>query len=377
MEQDDRVSAIIQRATVLGEPLNAEDKKILQRSLYGLAPSSTKYKQIYSLLRGDGPAESSYKLGDGPPGPTFQGPPTLDFLNLDHKGMNTLMSTPAHGRDAWSAAPSPSGRVANGTPSSQMMQPPSRGGQAQTPPGVETPLDEVFNNSDRQYSGGFHGPGTSAMDTGSDIADEVITPESILASMPEGYITSDMSPAQIAFARQDPRVLAEMYAEAIGGGANTANFIAPWVQSADAMSQSGILGGPTRDSTIFGGPTSDVQQMAQIEDVIEFMNQPGMQYIDPSVTYARSMERLGNTDFSDYTDAQGQSYDIDTIIEISNSALMSSAPFMSETAAAALSAQLKRAGVMYKTAIATGEISMEISYPAYLKMIEADKWMGQ
>jgi hypothetical protein len=38
---------------------------------------------------------------------------------------------------------------------------------------------------------------------------------------------------------------------------------------------------------------------------------------------------------------------------------------------------LKRAGVMYKTAIATGEISMEISYPAYLKMIEADKWMGQ
>lgn len=171
--------------------------------------------------------------------------------------------------------------------------------------------------------------------------------------------------------------MAALYAEAAGGGDGTAAFLMPLIQSADAMSQSGILGGATRDSTIFGGPTSDIGQLGQIEDVMDVMNQPGLQTIDTKETYRRSMERLGNTDFSQYAGDNGQPYTVDDIIGISNSALMASAPFMSRTTQAAISARLQQAGVQYKLSLATGDIDPSMSYPEYLRQIGADTWMGQ
>lgn len=378
----DRIDALLQRSRLGDVGLTPDERKELQRALYGLAPSSSRYRQIMSVLTGDGPAVSDYRSPnqreDGTwkkinEGPTFQGPPTLDFLNLDHQGMVDIPSTSnARGADAGGDYDPDVYNVMKARNEALRNK--------QNQSATDTPLEDGFaNNDNMSVSGGFHGPGKSAMDLGSDIANEMLPPGQLLDTNEEyaGYEFADMTPAQQIQLHQDPRVMAALYAEAAGGGDGTAAFLMPYIQSADAMSQSGILGGPTRDNSIFGGPSSDIGQLAQIEDTMDIMNRPGLQFFDNQELYRRSMERLGNTDFSQYSGDNGQPYAVDDIIGISNAALMASAPFMSRTTQAAVSARLQQAGVSYKLSLATGEIPPDESYPEYLKRIGADTWMGQ
>lgn len=375
----DRIDALLQRSRLGDVGLTPDEKKELQRALYGAAPSSKRYKDIYNLLRGDGPAESSYVSPSRNPdgsmkrmsdGPTFQGPPTLDFLNLDHQGMVDIGPSAARGADAGGDFDPDTYALMKARNEALRKK------QTQSP--TDTPLEEAFNDN-MAFSGGFHGPGRSAMDIGSDILDEVVQPGQVLdpGTQYGGYEFADMTPMQQIQLHQDPRVMAALYAEAAGGGDGTAAFLMPFIEGADAMSQSGILGGQGRDNSIFGGPTSDIGQLAQIEDVMDVMARPGVQFFDNQELYRRSMERLGNTDFSQYSGQNGQPMGVDDIIQVSNAALMASAPFMSKTTQAAVSARLEQAGVQYKLALATGEIPMDESYPAYLRRIGADTWMGQ
>jgi hypothetical protein len=360
----DRVDQLIQRKKMGDLILSPEEKEELQNALYGLAPSSARYRQIMEAL--GKPRESSYvSPNTNPDGtqkkvsggmPTFQGPPTLDFLNMDHAGMIDM----------------PEGSAARGFDASGSVL-------------GDTKLQDMYGKehgdvswSELMGGGGLTANSALGYDTPvtSDLAEERFDPGTILENQPEGYSWSGMAPAMISETRNDPRVFANLLAKDMGGGQGTAAQLMPYLQGADSLAAQGVFGGPTANNTIFGGPTSDVAAMAQIEDVADLMAQPGTQFIDTNELYGRSFDRLGNTDFSQYSGDNGQPLSNDDIIEVTNAALMASAPFMTQETAGYLSARLNQAGVEYKTLLATGEVG-NISYPAYLKSIGADQWLGQ
>lgn len=344
--------------------LTPQEKKILQDALYGLAPSSDRYKRIMALM--GKPRESSYTspMRDGSgdiikadrPGPSFQGPPTADFLNPDHavSGTPDIGRSSAHG---WDAA---------GTPYS--TDPVNDTGASQSP------QDGAWTN----FRGGGGLSANDVMDQSRlpNTLGEAYQPGDIIDNRPEGYATSDIAPGMLGGLRDDPRVLANLLAKSRGAGSGTAAQMLPYLQAAGDLSAQGVWGGPTNDDTIAGGPTSDAAALLQIEDVNNLMNQPGTQFINPGELYGRSFDRLENTNFDKYSDKDGQPISRDEIIDTTNNALFASAPFMTSETAAQLSGRLNQAAIDYKTKIATGEIGT-ISYPAYLKAMGADTWVNR
>lgn len=361
-----QVDAILQRKKVLGEPLTERDKKILQQALYGLPPSGQRYKEIYNALVGDGPAESSYRGPDA--GPTFHGPPTLDFLNLDYRQMRDLPeSSLARGADAGGPYDE---NVYNQMLAENIQRRNNRNG-IDHEAWAESAAESVARSMG-QPSLGSVGTSAGMQTNGADSIPGEKFPVGAMMPTPQGYSFDDVALIERQGLRDDPRVMANMLAEGKGTGTGYESTILPFIQSADSLSAQGVLGRGT-GSDLFGGPISASGNLANVEDVINMISQPQYFEMDPASLYRASFERSQSTDFEGITGQNGQPLSRDDIIDVTNSALMASAPFMTPEYAAALSGRLQRAAVQYKSLVARGEFNG--SYPAYLESIGAGEWV--
>lgn len=199
--------------------------------------------------------------------------------------------------------------------------------------------------------------------------------DTLMASMPEGYSFSNAPAYMAGILRENPEVLMNLMQKQNGGGAASEAWLMPFLQSADVMAGMGLLGGGQRDD-LFGGPVTNTGALTRMEDYMDQISQPGMQFIDPTWAYEEAFRRASNTDFSQLSGQNGQPVGPEDIISMTNSALMASAPWMTQEAQASLSGMLQRAGVQYISAIASGEIDASVSYPAYLSSIGADRWLS-
>lgn len=195
--------------------------------------------------------------------------------------------------------------------------------------------------------------------------------EDFLTNGPAGYSFSGLPPANIPFIKEHPDIMANIMSDYYGGGPATAEFMKPYLQSADSLVGMGVLGGGGDDLT--HGEPSPVLAMQQIEDVARVMQQPGTQFVDPGALYQDIFTRAGNTNMDGMPGRNGGDMGIEEQIDVTNTALLQASPFMTNDAAGVLGGKLEQAKRQYLTLLATGKTTM--TYPAFLKDIGAGEWI--
>lgn len=206
---------------------------------------------------------------------------------------------------------------------------------------------------------------------------------SFYQDLTSGTPLAGMSPAAIDMMSRNPEVFARMLSDQAGGGVNTESFLGPRAEAAMQLAGMGMLGHATEGiggmpgtegRNLTSAPSSDVEKMLAAQAFMDQFNAPGAQFVDVNKLFQEEFNRAANTNFEGLTDPQGRPLGIEGSIEMTNNALMASAPFMSQETQAWISSTLNYAAVQYMTELATGKTDM--SYPAYLKSLGVDQMLA-
>jgi len=174
-----------------------------------------------------------------------------------------------------------------------------------------------------------------------------------------------------------PDLMARMIAEKMGGGAMTAAMIAPEVQTAVDLVQSGQLGNVPVESGL-GPQDSTTAQLQAIEDfVTQSASSTGTQ-VDPYRAYKSGFKRALHT--SEEALQEGVADDatrtetLNQQIYTTQKALFAGASGMGPGAANKLKSRLDKAASDWLILAMKSAPGEYITYPQYLKQINAQKW---
>jgi hypothetical protein len=394
------------------------DMAILQRALFGLAPSSPEYREISAVL-GQGSAAGSVPVAptfesspipSGPSGdptaartqqPEFdwdainpfagRGTPTLDWAAGGTQGGPAPTGQQPTGA-AWEVTPLESGMGGLAAQSQAGMLGQggiSAGTSPRLPPeveslsGVERAMFDMQKrqqeagggnrlNTDVQggHQGGWQGIPFSAPPQPDESVPLVVDPGG-------NYTFSGATPQGVDLLTQNQGAYLNQYAAAKGGGANMAAFLQSPYIAADMLSRYGVLGG-AGTADLFGGANKGAyERQADIEEFLNSYNQQGMA-ANPGAMNRQILDRANATEWATTVNPDTQlAYTPDQIIDVTNEAMLTSAMFLSPEGVDWMKAVLESAKQEYIKKVASGEVNTDtLSYPAYLKQLGYDTLLG-
>lgn len=349
--------------------LSPDQIRQLQEALKGLPPSGPEFKAIMQTLKSSGVSNPYEEMQDD--GAFSFGAPTLDFMMRDPETDAMLaerrgpispenVNPGSTGYDFTGKRPEPG----NTRPADLGLPSPA---EAADKGQTETGLDLGASARLEDLYGGPQ-PGMSYNRDQMAIDEQSLLDNMNLATgNPDDYAFDDTPLGMRDMIASNPDVYANiMY----GDSQIKRETMTPFIQSAGALAAAGVIG-PSYSDDLHGGATSSSLRMQAMEDAVNTMDQPGMQFVDPGSIYGQMFDRASNS--YDPGDPTSDATKITEQIDLTNEALMNAAPYMAKDASEYLAARLEQARLEYITLIAKGEASM--TYPAYLQSIGADKWI--
>ncbi len=169
-----------------------------------------------------------------------------------------------------------------------------------------------------------------------------------------------------------------MLAKRMGGGANTASLVEPYVYSAMMLANIGVLGGGSGGDDLYAGPSSSEERLTFLEQFIDAFSEPGIgTSVNPYPLHQQILDRALNTATEKFAAGEGTTAGEPGIqVDVTNSAIMAVAPYLTPDAAAGLKSMLESMGGNYMVDIATGAVGPDVSYPQYLEQHGARNWIG-
>lgn len=350
-----------------------DDDIFLGQALTRLAPSSPTYRLIVSA-RGKGSFTQPdrletfnnqdrrnpiQQLGDmaGYRGPS----PTADFL----------MGDPGASEVDWNAPVGGSG----GPPSHTNLRQPAwqmpTGQDDWTVTGNEPNRPDApdFNVSSAAQAVSM--PGMGGITSGREFSQPELNQ---FFGVPPDMTFSDMGAAGVQMMLDNPSAYLSRFAKEKGGGENMAAFLADPYDAARALASYGSFSG--RGNDLRGGVgMGNTQMLGDIEQFLAQYSEPG-NFVDPNAVYSDVFNRASNTDFSQVMNPETNlPFTPQETVDITNQALMASAPFMVQEGQAWLQAILQDAASDYINGIASGEIDSSVTYPAFLRERGIDQIM--
>jgi hypothetical protein len=348
-----------------GRKLSPEQRKQLEEALKGLPPSGPEFKAIMATLKADGGMGPYEEMQDD--GPFDFGWPTLDFMmkdpeyeefQADRRGPISPenVNPGSTGYDSSGKRPEPGDTRPADT---SLPAPAEAADEGKTEWGTDL---GPYNMLEGIQPGLSYNPDANPMDENS-----LLESMGLATGNEDEYTFDDVTLGMRGVVAENP----ELYANILyGDSPMKQEMMSPFLASAGALASTGAIG-PSYGNDLRSGAKSPTMRMQAMEDVANTMNQPGMQFVDPGAIYGDMFSRASNTYAGENAAGAG-----DTTIEqidLTNQALMQAAPYMAGDAQDYLAARLEQARLEYLSKIATGE--MDMTYPAYLQSIGADKWI--